>query len=74
MPGFKTFWNLDSKTTFCPCGAALDEDDRTGDADCMQWYAKHTPHTDANVDENHVTGDGARVLTEDSKMSWTSKR
>lgn len=76
MPGFKTFMDLDSSTTFCPCGASLTRSDASweGPERAEQWYAKHTPHTDTDEVQNQITDDGMRACTDDTKRNWVSKR
>ena len=74
MPGFTRFHDLDSSTTFCPCHAHFVCHDRTDPVEYIAWMAKHTPHTDTDEIQNHITDDGMRCLTEDSVRSWASRR
>lgn len=74
MAGFRQFLDLDSTTTFCPCGASIKANGWTSDATMDVWLAEHIPHTDTKVMEHHVTDDGMRCLSDDSKRNWTTER
>lgn len=75
MPGFRETHDMDSGTTFCPCGKSYTAyDDRRWDPDALaRWMAEHTPHTTSDEVEHSISDDGMRACSHDQVQSWVER-